>query len=470
MKNSIIILIVYMLLITDTHTQTLDRYYPLGDSYWGDNYSNDDFSSAYGPRNYGPDNYDFHAAIDIKANQGTNVYSIFDGTYVGTYSPGGEFENIIIKHTENGENFMTRYYHVNDKSNLQNITGGTTIIAEIRDFGATGDTDDHLDVRYCYSGSVLSDWGTLHQYADNAGIVIGLEDDYNNDPWMVDGAGNTITPLGSYTINTLPETDPNYDYDGRYFVVGIRVDDDELDLDYINIKLFGQANDGSTYNEEDLLRETTDTDGIQNEVNYPLRINCGDQDIKDDDHGHNSNSVGIYPRGFNRTDPYHTVFFHWYINETNWENLASDVQLEVEFSDWYRALNDLAPLVYNNLFIAATTSSSDITFIPSSGTYEATGNSFVFDMTTELSGEIWFNTGEILSEVHDVDDDHASYYYQTFNDWGWRSCWPGRTKWIKARVYQSNGTWSEQSIAHYTIGGNPCSISITQNGAMKNEK
>lgn len=294
--------------------------------------SQDDFSSAYGPRAYG--GYDFHPGIDIGAPVGTPVLAMYSGIVRHIGSTGTENENIVIESTSGTNTFYIRYMHINEQVyDNQSITAGTQI-GTVRQFGNSG----HLDIRFYDEGSETPIYNH-NEYADNPGIMIGEMEDYDGEPKLVDIAGNEVYDGYFYNIQPADQNDVTPYDSRRYFSFGVRVEDDELDLDGVFITLSGMDAQGNELDEGDLLLNASsiwpDNPG---EVWFsPPAVNCGDGQTEKDD-GHFSSSVGIYPRGFSRNDPYHTVYFRWYINEAKWYSVVGNIDIEIVVEDWYHSI------------------------------------------------------------------------------------------------------------------------------------
>ena len=185
---------IVMFFSTSLFCQTLEQYFPLKLKADGTPFGQNDYSSAYGPRNYGEDNYDFHAAIDIGAVNGTAVYPIFDGVVLN-YNPSTSNpndENLTILHHDDQGYFMTRYFHIDKLSNINegdNVVGGTTQIATVKDYNFNGEESDHLDVRYCEDGQTMADWGNYFLNASNPGYVMNEAGQNDTFPWLVKANG-----------------------------------------------------------------------------------------------------------------------------------------------------------------------------------------------------------------------------------------------------------------------------------------
>lgn len=284
--------------------------------------STNDFSSSFGPRNIGSANYpnsgydyDFHGGVDIgNATTSTNVYPMFNGVVVDKDNIGAVTWITLSKSSEPGVYF--KYHHLHnitvDKNDV--VVGGTTILGQIE--------DDHLDIRYLDKTGSLNpnyldnlDWG-VHDYNTRSPSYV-LVTSNTASPTFVDSDGNAFSYL--YLVEDNGTSHNNQQ--GKYIEFGVRVLDDELDLTNVNIQLTWEDDNGNTYDAVDLLLLSTcnDYSELPFMVDYDFKINCGDITGTDSDVGHNCGSVGIYPRGFSRTDNYHTVYFRWYINESFWD-------------------------------------------------------------------------------------------------------------------------------------------------------
>jgi hypothetical protein len=182
-----------------------------------------------------------------------------------------------------------------------------------------------LDIRY--SEKSTFDWGPFKDCL-NPGRI--LTDTYHSSPEAVydDGLG-----YGS-VIYDFHQFDLKEDDIGKYVEIGARVQDDELDFDYIKIEM--SYSDGIlSYNTEELLNTSSIRNGHEaNSVQYEYRNNIGDHTNLGDDDGHLSSSVGIYPKFFNKGKDYHVVYFRWYLNEDILPNLTEDIRIDVDMYDW----------------------------------------------------------------------------------------------------------------------------------------
>lgn len=113
-----------------------------------------------------------HYAIDIKGEKGAEVYAAYPGTVIATYSScthdyrksgncgcdGGLGNNVYIKHTYDGKDYVSRYGHLS----TVNVSVGDKITEKriIGTLGCTGySTGDHLDFRV-YEGTGKSHIGS----------------------------------------------------------------------------------------------------------------------------------------------------------------------------------------------------------------------------------------------------------------------------------------------------------------------
>lgn len=387
MRQNINIHIVFLLLLclflTNLKGQTV--HFPISGG------STNDFSSPFGPRNLGSANYpntgydyDFHGGVDIgNTPEGTNIYPMFDGVVVGKASNWVT----VSKSTEEGVYF--KYQHLKNISvNINDqVTGGITKLGET-------DSQIHLDLRY------LSKQPPNLDYVDNDDW--GLHDYYAKNPANVLVTSNVSSPIildsDGYSFNYLMlEEDNGTSYSnqqGKYFEIGVRVEDDELDISTVIVELTWTDESENVYDASDLLMPSTCTDfpSLPNYIDYDFRINCGDITGTNSDVGHNCESVGIYPRRFNRTDNTHTVYFRWYINESFWDqkqifntlnNLYADITvMDLDFN-FTRA---------NNIGIATCIGCSPPDEAPSPPTsltasYQATGK-VNLSWQAPLSGEL----------------------------------------------------------------------------------
>ncbi|MDD5231220.1 MAG: peptidoglycan DD-metalloendopeptidase family protein, partial [Candidatus Marinimicrobia bacterium] len=318
-----------------------------------------DISSSFGPRNKDeylrdyPDpnyDYDFHCALDIAALQGTDVLAVLGGevTEGNTNS-----DYLIIKHyKESGSYFWVMYQHIDPI-----VSQGKTVVAGEK----IGDIDekDHLDIRYYpYGEPEPLDINTYHPYE----ILLGM--DLSETPIIIDINESTISDHYGLWIYSDDGTLHNNPAGAKYFTFGVRVPRVECDLQCVEIYLSATDNEANTYDHKQLLNTSypqanwanfidycpyideydIDGDGDDEEL---VRYNCGDRTDDDDDHGHNSTSVGIYPKALSTSDTYHTVYFRWYINESLWNSLGYDrVKLQVYAYDWKGNTNDFDNLQF----------------------------------------------------------------------------------------------------------------------------
>lgn len=299
------------------------------------------FRSAFGPRNLGNAktkqstdpytfenyppviennyDYDFHAGIDIAGTNGTNVKAVFDGIVEKIEFPNTNDERVFIKHPywdDNGNYtyYLAMYMHIN--VTIPEKTNGvkTTVLAG--DVIGTTNILNHLDIRYfpdltSYDNYDVNDHDNM---SANPTDILALDNYPDIDPPVIvnnynlnEIDGNELVPYESDPITIC------HNQQGKYFEVGVRVEDEWLDMNKIEISLFGYDEDWEKYYTESLLN-TDSSPSNPKVVNYNERINCGDKTDTDSDVGHNSSSVGIYPREFtNSRDDYQYVFFRWYV-------------------------------------------------------------------------------------------------------------------------------------------------------------
>jgi hypothetical protein len=322
-----ILLISCALFISINRTKGQTMYFPV------DGKSTDDFTSSFGPRNLSLNSneypqsgydYDFHAGIDISGTAWTNVYPIYNSYIVDMGSSW-----ITIKPV-GWTNVYYKYQHIYIESGLSignYVAGGSTVLGQT-------DNGNHLDFRFLIKPTAHADyvdnwdWGVNDYNAYNP--AYDLVENNTTIPLIVDEYGSPISSMSYIDIDEDNGT-LHGNQQGGYFVIGARSEDDELDIDKITVLLEGTDDNNNRYYEDELLLPTNTTDHPQwpHRVWYDLRYNCGDLDGNDSDIGHNSESVGIYPKIL--TSDHHTVYFRWYINETNWYNMASIfVDIEVE--------------------------------------------------------------------------------------------------------------------------------------------
>lgn len=83
------------------------------------------------------------------------------------------------------------------------------------------------------------------------------------------------------------------------------------------------------------IRYSTVSSTRKSQIYFGIKANCGDRVVSDDDVGHNSTTIGICPKIFNRGDAYHVVYFRWYLNETAWNDCkAGTVFAYISAYDW----------------------------------------------------------------------------------------------------------------------------------------
>ena len=285
--------------------------------------TSDDMASSFGPRHYGPDNYDFHRGIDISAHTDNTADAIRTATIVRILT------NSII--AEDNDGYLTRYSHISNSGLVENVTQ----ITEGSQFTTIQSGGDHLDIKYYEY--VVENFDEYSGYYDSPLDLVTYLDPY--DGWQNLWAADHPMRLLPYT-----NWDSNFEayvnlmvlYDeqlGHYIEAMARVDDDELDLDRIVIYLSAQTTFGYV-NEHDLLRGEYDwVSGIDdNIVNYEDRINCGDISYDDSDTGYN-NGIKILPNSFSRNDPYHTVYFRFYLDEAVFSSVTGYILADFRIHD-----------------------------------------------------------------------------------------------------------------------------------------
>lgn len=459
MNRIIICMIIIFTFIVSSTMYSTTYHFPLGPSY-----SHSNFTSAFGSRNLGSGeypntgyNYDFHAAIDIGAPIGTNVYPIINGTVEKKFDTNDDNERIYIKYNDGGDDFIVCYFHVEIASGMNEgipVTGGTTVVATVRDYSGA----DHLDVRLFlvddYDEIDAETWSN----ADNPGYVLCDDiDEFDDSPFMMDENQNYL-----FDYNTINVSEDNstvhFNQIGKYFEVGARVRRDEVDMDWIQVSLDGWDEDNNTYYTETQILRYPEIMDERYKVDYSLQINCGDKVTSNDDVGHNSKSVGIYPKILNPTETYHDVYFRWYVDEQIW-NLLENCTLTVGVQDWYGDIKELPAVYVYGIDIPTSSSEGAVTFNPPPGTYNINeGERFQVTMSTELDGDIYFNTYgssyinySSCGDIYDLASDMLQWPYPDA-DFKCRFRNAG-TYSLKAGVYfPNNGSVSESVCGTWTIG------------------
>ncbi|MGH7563021.1 MAG: M23 family metallopeptidase [Gemmatimonadota bacterium] len=115
-------------------------------------------SSRYGPREHPQAGARrFHRGLDLRADQGTPVYAVADGT-VARSGRGGAYGNLVI--LEHGEGLESLYAH--HSRNLvetgERIRRGQVIALVGRTGNATG---DHLHFELRWRGGTVDPWTVL---------------------------------------------------------------------------------------------------------------------------------------------------------------------------------------------------------------------------------------------------------------------------------------------------------------------
>lgn len=340
LRNSI----VFIVLLVFMSINLLSLTFPV------DGKSVSDITSSYGPRNLTDDNppenypddgydYDFHCALDIYGYEGTDVLSVADDGVVTDVNDNLKY--IVIKYQTTDGDCWVKYMHIVRSVNKNDPVDAGDKIGET-------DYENHLDIRYY-------PWEAPRALDENAVYPGDIIDDLDNDndPILLDTYESVIydhTSLITSVDNGTAHANPS---GKRYFEIGVRVKRIECDLDYVEISLSGTYN-GNTVDEDDLLDCSSlqypdwgkpgevcyfpyvdgyDDDGDGETDDY-VRLNCGDRSSDNDDVGHNSSSVGIYPRHLGSSDTYHTVYFRWYVDESIWSQ-TSDRVLKVTAVDMF---------------------------------------------------------------------------------------------------------------------------------------
>lgn len=286
-----------------TYSQTLT--FPVEGKYVND------ISSSFGPRNLGPtanDNYpdadydyDFHCALDIAASPQTDVLAVWDGVVVKVNE---DKHYVIIRHTDSQGDFWVKYQHIDPTVKEKNSVRAGGKIGYIQNI-----THPHLDIRYYpWEAPRDLDENAVHPYDILAGM------DCSAYPIIVDKYGNVMHEHYGFTIESDDCTLHKNPAGADYFELGVRVYRVECDLQGVDIYMTATDASGNRYNEKDLLntsnvqyqgrpntvdyfpyKDIYDYDGDGKTTDY-IRLNCGDRKSDNDDFGHNSTSVGIYPR------------------------------------------------------------------------------------------------------------------------------------------------------------------------------
>jgi len=309
-------------------------YFPMYD------YTEDDYSSSYGPRNYGDDNYDFHAAIDIAASHNTEVYAVTNGvvTKISSNSTNANKRYVLVKHTDSYGDFFVLYMHIEPDPLL---TKDQDVNKDTRLGFVDYPGHDHLDIRYCIEDEFH--FGTFDNSINPGQVLVGTN--YTSPPQAV--YRNSYSSEYGELIDGSYEFPIEEDDLGHYIEVGARVQDDELDFDEISIVMSYLGYDGVSYETDDLLNTSSIRAGHEyNSVKYEERNNCGDMVDQNDDTGHWSSSVGIYPTVFQKDKDYHVVYFRWYFDETILNSITGNIYIDIDMFDW-----DLNVTNVNNLAV-----------------------------------------------------------------------------------------------------------------------
>ena len=262
---------IYLAFVTATG---LSQTWPIGTA--------DDLSSAFGPRNLGtaeyPNSgydYDFHRGTDI--GRTGDVVAVLSGIVVRVLT---DIDGVIIEDLDGSH---IRYSHMSHELSVNDPVIEGQLIGQITA------PEDHLDVKYYYTFTDLEDLDQL--------------DAADHPMWVL--------PYADANTNfSILDPRLNVDSDGAYIELYARVDDNELDLNSVDLFLTGTTRNGAELDETLLLRGS---DLPTNVVDYVSRINIGDRQVDDDDVGFN-NWIRILPRRFSKSDPYHTVYFRFYLD------------------------------------------------------------------------------------------------------------------------------------------------------------
>jgi hypothetical protein len=119
----------------------------------------------------------FHGGIDISADYGTDIYSMYSGTAKIHYEPGGLGNYIIVSSSINGQSVWIYYGHLSaiNISNNQLVNCGT-IIGRSGNSGNAGSTTPHVHIQTFVNGTRVSPLQYFYtQFDPNTGSVL-------NDP------------------------------------------------------------------------------------------------------------------------------------------------------------------------------------------------------------------------------------------------------------------------------------------------
>jgi murein DD-endopeptidase MepM/ murein hydrolase activator NlpD len=310
-KNSSIILTILSLIIL--LNVSIAEVFPV------DGGEADDFSSPFGPRNL--NGYDFHEGLDIgDVSVGTNVYAISDGK---VYFVGSES---VILYREYYDDY-TKYLHIKPSVIKDSSVDEGDIIGTIKDISLD---IQHLHFGWIPEGKGIPEVGDKNM--DNPVQILwqGELADLTPMPKIVDKNGNEFES-GDH-INIYPDEDSN----GKYFKFGVRAEDDELDIRKIQLHLSGyDYDDDEHYTTSDLLKNGNEIDQ-PNVVYYHTQFHC--------DVANPISCLFIEPNVFYRTDPYHTVYFKFYLENEAFDDVDEYVTVEIDL--WDRMDE---PVVVNNL-------------------------------------------------------------------------------------------------------------------------
>lgn len=119
----------------------------------------------------------FHGGIDISADYGTDIYSMYSGTATKHYEPGGLGNYIIVSSSINGQSLNTYYGHLSaiNISDNQWVNSGT-IIGRSGNSGNAGSSTPHVHIQTFINGTRVSPLQYFYtQFDPNTGSVL-------NDP------------------------------------------------------------------------------------------------------------------------------------------------------------------------------------------------------------------------------------------------------------------------------------------------
>ncbi len=327
-------------LTTSISSEIQEFYFPL------ENHKCDDFSSPFGARNRPPDGYDFHEGIDIgRATPGDQIVS-YEFSYIESVIENQI--NLIYWDDDSGWREKVQYNHVNPNGYVTGhqkewINAGV-ILGTLQDQG----TNTHLDIRYFPE---TFEEGYQDENARHPGPILAGFDGRQSGPLVIVNGEEYSDSNCTLDVHNPDPNDP-HEPQRRFLEVGVRVDQDELDILRVAFTIMGWgagAYQGESYFTDDILYNPNGDLIASADVDFAEWTNCGDKDGLDSDKGHWAKYIGILPKVFNRTDPFHTVYFRYYLNDEVWNRLdLSSVRIYVEFRDFYDQWNTNLCFVNNN--------------------------------------------------------------------------------------------------------------------------